>query len=280
MAHGARNAIDFDDEGSVSPMLVRFLVWGGLAAIAMGAATLAAQTQTGAQRFAEIFGQRSPASGTARSTAALAAPVVKPQVADAELESRRLAESIRLLAADRDRLLARIDALERNLDVTASASPENTPQPSSNVPTAPALPPGWSLVPSNLPPAAGVPASTVPPPASTAPQEGKGALVANQQAAESVATRTEFAVDIGGHPTFEGLRSLWAGLKANHATLFEGLKPVVAVREGAKPGALELRLVVGPLNNANAAARLCASLGAAGLPCQPTIFDGQRFALR
>ena len=32
--------------------------------------------------------------------------------------------------------------------------------------------------------------------------------------------------------------------------------------------------------NAGAAARLCATLAAAGQPCQPTVFDGQRLALR
>jgi len=282
MAHRAHRTIDFDDEGSVSPMLVRFLVWGGLAAVALGGAMLAAQTQTGTQRLAEIFGSRSPTNGMARSAAALAAPAAVPQRADAEIESRRLAESIRVLAADRDRLLARLDAIERSLDVTASTARDTAAALAANPPSSPAVPvpPVWSLVPNNLPPAAGVPASTPAAAASTGPVEDKGGLVANEQAAESVATRTEFGVDIGGHSTFEGLRSLWTGLKANHAALLEGLRPVVAVRESAKPGVLELRLVVGPLNNASTAARLCASLIAGGLPCQPAIFDGQRFALR
>jgi hypothetical protein len=105
-------------------------------------------------------------------------------------------------------------------------------------------------------------------------------LVVNGPAAESVATKTEFAIDVGGDSSFDGLRALWTSLKGNHATLLEGLRPVVAIREGAKPGSLELRLVVGPLTNAGAAARLCATLGASGLSCQPTVFDGQRLALR
>ena len=49
-------------------------------------------------------------------------------------------------------------------------------------------------------------------------------------------------------------------LKAAQPALFEGLRPVIAIREGGKPGTVELRLVAGPLANANAAARLCASL--------------------
>ena len=50
--------------------------------------------------------------------------------------------------------------------------------------------------------------------------------------------------------------------------------------EGQKPGAIELRLVVGPLPNASIAARLCAALSAAGQSCQPAVFDGQRLALQ
>jgi len=55
---------------------------------------------------------------------------------------------------------------------------------------------------------------------------------------------------------------------------------VIAIREGAKPGSMELRLVAGPLANASIAARLCAALAAAGQSCQPTVFDGQRLALQ
>jgi len=232
--------------------------------------------------------------------------VIRPS--DAEIESRRLAEAVRLLTADRDRVLARLETLEHSLEVTGSI-PRGLP--ASSAPDGPVVPPNWSLVPSSIPLAAGLPpaAGLTPPVVPTAPGAGfpaagaptttthsdvhaasgrtpqhgsreGGALVANEQAAESVATKTEFAVDIGGEQSFDGLRALWASLKASHATLFEGLRPVAAVREGANPGVLELRLVVGPLSNAGAAARLCATLAAAGLPCQPTVFDGQRFALR
>jgi hypothetical protein len=223
--------------------------------------------------------------------------MVVARAADTDIEQRRLAESIRLLAADRDRLLARLEALERNLDLTASLPRESaaTAAPPAAPTAEPALPPNWSLVPGNMPAGAGVPATAVSgangPTAGTsgaaviapnARQDARGTsgLVADEQAVESVATKTEFAVDIGGDSTFEGLRALWASLKGRHAALFNGLRPVVAVREGAKPGALELRLVIGPLSNAGTAARLCATLSATGLPCQPTVFDGQRFALR
>jgi hypothetical protein len=298
MAHRARNTIDFDEEDAGSSTVLRFLAWAGLAAIAIGTFALAAQTQTGAERLASLIGQRIAVAGPVLPKTP-AAPMVVARAADTDIEQRRLAESIRLLAADRDRLLARLEVLERNLDPTGSVPRESAAMaaPPASPTADPALPPNWSLVPGNMPAGAGVPATAVSmgngPTAGTsgagaavaaqsarADARGSSGLVADEQAVESVATKTEFAVDIGGDSTFEGLRALWTSLKARHAALFNGLRPVVAVREGAKPGALELRLVVGPLSNAGTAARLCASLSATGLPCQPTVFDGQRFALR
>jgi hypothetical protein len=47
-----------------------------------------------------------------------------------------------------------------------------------------------------------------------------------------------------------------------------------------RPGGMDLHLVVGPIPNAATAARLCATITAAGALCQPSSFDGQRLALR
>jgi hypothetical protein len=60
----------------------------------------------------------------------------------------------------------------------------------------------------------------------------------------------------------------------------EGLGPVVQTRERGRAGAVELRLIAGPLPNAATAARLCATMTAAGAICAPTMFDGQRLAGR
>ena len=54
----------------------------------------------------------------------------------------------------------------------------------------------------------------------------------------------------------------------------------MTVRDGAKPGSTELRLVVGPLTRSTAATRVCAALIGAGIACQPAVFDGQRLAQR
>jgi hypothetical protein len=296
MAQGTRNKpTDLDEENAGGSAPGRILVWAGMAAIALGSAALAAQTQIGADKLVRILGHDAAVIIGLRPAPATT-PVLAVRPTDAEVESRRLAEAVRLLAADRDRLLARVDALERNLDVTASVPPEAAPpvQPPAPILSAP---PTWSLVPETMPPAAGVPAGGIPatalPPAASrhgsvtvvtipAHQAPRGpiGLIAPEPAQESVATKTEFGVDIGGDASFDGLRSLWTAIRGSHASLFEGLRPVVAVREGGRPGALELRLVVGPLSNAGSAARLCASLSTAGVTCQPTVFDGQRLALR
>jgi hypothetical protein len=92
--------------------------------------------------------------------------------------------------------------------------------------------------------------------------------------------KREFAIDIGGATTMNGLRALWESSKSRNPALFENLRPVAAIRDGARPGTVELRLVVGPLADVGAAVRLCAAIGPTGLICQPAIFDGQRLAAR
>jgi hypothetical protein len=264
MAQRAPRSTDWDDESPGSMLFGRFLLWVGLAALAVGSVVWAAQTQTGTERLAQMFDRHSTVA-TAPPRAMTTVPIVRP--ADAEIEQRRLAETVRALAA-------RLETLERNVEATGSVGAAPTRTDSAPVGLAPPLITGW--LPGTLPSAAGIAmAPVVPAPAQAG---GLPAFAATEQGAEPTTTRTESAVDIGGDPSLEGLRALWASLKASHAALFEGLRPLVAIREGGK--GVELRLVVGPLANAVAAARLCATLSAAGQTCQPTIFDGQRLALR
>lgn len=99
-------------------------------------------------------------------------------------------------------------------------------------------------------------------------------------AARAAARRAEFAVDIGSSTTLGGLRALWERTRARHATNLANLQPLISVRDGTRPGSTELRLVVGPIVSAAAAARLCATLVVSGVPCRPAVFEGQRLALR
>ncbi|ABD07558.1 conserved hypothetical protein [Rhodopseudomonas palustris HaA2] len=89
-----------------------------------------------------------------------------------------------------------------------------------------------------------------------------------------IVPRTEFGAELGGSNSVEGLRNLWRRLSKAHPELKE-MRPIIMVKENAGGG--QLRLVVGPLNDAAAAARLCATLGAAG--CETSVFDGQRLPL-
>jgi hypothetical protein len=72
----------------------------------------------------------------------------------------------------------------------------------------------------------------------------------------------------------------WSVLHAAHPQLFEGLQPLVSLRENPRTNRTEQHLVVRPYSNADATAQLCSALGALRVPCQPTMFDGSRLALQ
>jgi hypothetical protein len=92
--------------------------------------------------------------------------------------------------------------------------------------------------------------------------------------------RTEFAVDVGTANSLGGLRALWRGLLQSNAPL-AALRPVIAIKEGSNGLGMQLRLVAGPLSDAAAAAKLCASLAEEGQKtCETAVFDGQRLAMR
>jgi hypothetical protein len=89
----------------------------------------------------------------------------------------------------------------------------------------------------------------------------------------------EYGADIGSALSIQALRARWAGIRSAHPQLFEGLAPSVTLRQTPLSNRPELRLVVGPLANADAAAQLCAALLPYRLYCHPTLFAGQHLAL-
>ena len=90
--------------------------------------------------------------------------------------------------------------------------------------------------------------------------------------------RTEFGVDVGGANSLGGLRALWRGLKSN--TALAALRPIVVVKESTTGLGMQLRLVAGPLADAAATAKICAALLESQRPCETTVFDGQRLAMK
>jgi hypothetical protein len=315
-----------------------YLVWGSLAVCAVVATAVVIALGIGASRGG---------FGVAQTTTVRPAPPIVQKQAVSEFEVARLNDALRALSAERERLAARVEQLERSVgDITASinsvkerapapapanAQPEAKPASASAAPTpvisaesaeqpaARATPPGAiaqsappasvqaAAPPVELEPARPAPSHAIrpsqitmvrpppapkalkpnpspPPPAVAAKgpptQVGQIMPPANLPAADTAASKTEFAIDLGGEMSIDGLRARWANIKGNHGAALEGLRPLVSVREGAKPGTVELRLIAGPVTNAGDAAKVCASLQTKGIACRTTEFDGQKLSLR
>jgi outer membrane biosynthesis protein TonB len=320
--------------------LWRLAIWGGLATFALFAAVMATYSHAGSQR--------QTASITSGQTTKQPLAVIResaPLPSEAAEETRRLAEAVHALAADRDQLLTRIAAVERNLDgVTGSIKrdriigqqqaqtqipPQLPPQVPTPAPTQtlaqspPQLPPQAPIqvptptlvqippqaAPENPPPAVApaplarpetppTPAteaavSATQPPAvqqsgpgdaapTGAPDAGNRPAAAPSNLASVTApapAASGLGVDIGGATNYEALRALWRATKNNDPTLLEELYPVVTIRENGKTHGADLRLVIGPIVDAEAASRLCMILASGHHYCQPVAFEGQHLSL-
>ena len=75
------------------------------------------------------------------------------------------------------------------------------------------------------------------------------------------------------------MRALWRGLLASNNAL-AALRPIIAIKESNNGLGMQLRLVVGPLNDAAAAAKICAALIEGQKTCETTLFDGQRLVMQ
>ena len=225
--------------------LWRLVVWGSTAATALLIAVLSSRGVVGSQRAAVA------ASTLHGGAVAVIQPVQTPPQAaarsfDAQAETKKLAEAVRDLTADNDELKSRLAVVEHSVDdVTGSIARQAkaTPWPEDGppVPTTPAA-------------IAAVLAPALPLP-------------------------MEYGVDIGSAVSIQALRARWAGIRSAHPQLFDGLAPTVSLSEMPPSNRPELRLVLGPLASAGAAAKLCTTLERFRLTCQPTIFAGRHLAL-
>ncbi len=123
-------------------------------------------------------------------------------------------------------------------------------------------------------------ASPIPDVVASAPSAGDAE--ADDDALPKVSLRrTEFGVDLGTANSLNGLRMLWLGLlKSRSNAPLTALRPIIVIKESTNGLGMQLRLVAGPLNDAGAAARICAVLTENKRPCETTIFDGQRLSLK
>lgn len=234
-----------------SRQLGRVTLWGLATAAALLSVVMLGRSERGRERLA-------------LATAMLRgdAPVPQTPVAD---NNGKLVEDLRVLAADRDRLAARIENLERNLgEVTGSIERRLTA--AATPPSTAATPPSTATPsPTAAAPSSPTVTSRTPSPSSAVPAEP---------------ARSVFGLDLGGAANLAGLRALWAATTAKHGSLLQGLQPLIAIREQPGPAPTELRLVVGPLPSAGAALRLCSLIAASGVTCQVAAFEGQKLALR
>jgi hypothetical protein len=144
-------------------------------------------------------------------------------------------------------------------------------------------PPDPAKVANVVPPAA-APSVSPPAPDAAAPEAAKEEDASTSAAAESAAPeaavqRTDFAVDLGGANSVGGLRALWRGLLKSNAELSD-LRPIIMIKESHTGLGMQLRLAAGPLKDAAAAAKICAALTESERPCETTVFDGQRLAMK
>jgi hypothetical protein len=245
--------------------LWRLTAWAAAGAGALLIAVLATRSEVGSPRAAVMLS--SWRGGVASSRGGrLAAPASDPA------ETRRLSEEVRSLVVDRDKVEARLAAVEHSMDdVTGSIAKRNKADAA-----APGLWPGPETA---LPQTAALTgaASGAARPADAPSPDGEEAP---SQPAVGATSQPEQGVDIGNALSMQGLRARWAAVRSIHPRLFDGLRPVVTLRRVPRSNRSELHLVVGPLADAEAAARLCAALAVYRVPCRPAIFDGQHVALQ
>ena len=228
--------------------LWRLVVWGSTAATALLIAVLSSRGVVGSQRAAVA------ASTLGGATVAVVQPAPTPQqpaarAFDAQAETKKLADAVRDLTADNDELKSRLAVVEHSVDdVTGSIERQ------AKATAAPPWPDSGPPVPSTPAAIAAVIAPALPLP-------------------------MEYGVDIGSAVSIQALRARWAGIRSAHPQLFDGLAPTISLSETPQSNRPELRLVLGPIASAGAAAKLCTTLERFRLTCQPTIFAGRHLAL-
>jgi hypothetical protein len=193
--------------------LWRLAVWGAIAACALLIAVFATRGEAGWRR-SNILASLPQISPSVAPAGQVSAP---PD--NAQIETRRLADAVRGLAAEDDELKARVAVVEHTMDdVTGSITRQIAAVKSVSQAAAP---PPW---PDNEP--------ALP----LAPADVAAALTPVMP----MPMPTEYGVDIGSALSIPTLRARWAGLRSAHPNLFDGLEPVVATAEAASHLCAEL----------------------------------------
>ncbi len=236
---------------------------------------------------------------------------------DSQNKAQQLAAAVETLNSDRDRLYARVTVLEQNVDsvtgsiakqkeiaslpAIAAAAPAPVAEKAASaapvqsdakpLPPAPVISPVASIPAKPSPTDANMQNAKVETPAkdpvvtsaltpTQMPKDTPQAEVNSDAMADKPVQRTAFGVELGGANSIEGLRAVWRASVKTSATYLGGLQPIVVMREGTDGLGMKLRLVAGPLNDAAAAAKICAALIENKRTCETSVYDGQRLALQ
>jgi hypothetical protein len=209
---------------------------------------------------------------------------------DAETAARQLAQAVRSLADDRDKLATRLNALDHEMrDMSGAIKQQIEAAKSEAIKTAKQAPP-WPEsappVPMTLADVAVMVKTVSPAPAGAAEPPSPSVATSATNTDEHAPPDTTaslgqaYGADLGTASTMKTLHHRWASLRAAHPQLFEGIQPVVSVKQNPRTGRTELHLVVGPYANAETAAQFCDFVVPYHVNCQPAMFDGSRLALQ
>jgi hypothetical protein len=257
--------------------------WGLAAVAALFVAVLSSRDDAAMERVGVLLA----------SLHLMPAPPARHQF-DAEAAARQLAQGVRSLVDDRDRLASRLAALERDMsDMTGSIKSQI-----EAVKAAKSAPPLWPdeappvpMTPADIAamvrpvspvsdPAAAAPAPNPPAAANPSPPNQPVAAAATGPAETAAPAGSAYGADIGTAATIKALHARWTWLRTAHPALFDGLQPLVSLKQNPRTNRTELHLIVGPYANADAAEQFCDFIVPFHLTCQPAMFDGSRLALQ
>ena len=264
-----------DGKLRLPPAVWRMALWGSGALCALAAMTFSAISESGAQRLQQAV----------NAVVGTPPPVVVTQIAPPPgptPESLKLAEDLRQMSLERERLNGRLAKLETMLeDVTGSVKrqTERAEQMARvTPPPAPATPPPVVTAPAVV---AAVPPPTPAPvaPAAEPPQPAAAVPLPPERIAsvEPDTSKPSIGIDVGGASSSDALKAHWASVKANYGPMLGPLQPMIVSRE-RKGAPTSYRLVLGPLVSPNAAVQVCSRLIAARLTCRPITYTSETAA--
>lgn len=251
---------------------IRFpAVWAASAFFALGLVVYTSTTNRGGERLAALPGALGELIGQAQGPS----PSQLASIVNQEVDTVR--EETRRLIAERARLEQRLARLERDVDDVTGSTRRGNDVTGSIAPSEPRVA-ARDSAPLSLPAArdGGRPSEL---PIARSGQGSADNDLASASGGITLATRSQFGLDLGSENTMTALRLRWQRLSERNKAALARLEPLVAIRDGIN-GQPVLYLVAGPLNDVADAAALCAQLRQLNVNCQPTVYDGQRLALR